>query len=141
MLEEASVPEIVRVNLAQVVLMLKGMGVHNPSKFDYLTPPNMQSLKKACELLYALGAINEKMMFDHLKDKWTGFGWNMLSCDGHNIGELLEVFSKLSNNKPTVIVAKTIKGKGVSFMENNVNWHHKAPSKKEFNIALKEYEK
>ena len=39
------------------------------------------------------GAINEKMMFDHLKDKWTGFGWNMLSCDGHNIGELLEVFS------------------------------------------------
>ena len=60
-LEEASVPEIVRVNLAQVVLMLKGMGVHNPSKFDYLTPPNMQSLKKACELLYALGAINEKM--------------------------------------------------------------------------------
>jgi HrpA-like RNA helicase len=60
-LEETSVPEILRVNLAQVVLMLKGMGVHNPAKFDYLTPPNRQSLKKACELLYALDAVDERM--------------------------------------------------------------------------------
>ncbi len=84
------------------------------------------------------GAINEKMMFDHLKDKWTGFGWNMLSCDGHNIGELLEVFSKLSNNKPTVIVAKTIKGKGVSFMENNNDWHHGRLTEKLFQQAINE---
>ena len=77
-------------------------------------------------------------MFDHLKDKWTGFGWNMLSCDGHNIGELLEVFSKLSNNKPTVIVAKTIKGKGVSFMEDDNNWHYKVPDDSELKHALTE---
>jgi HrpA-like RNA helicase len=60
-LDEASVPEILRVNLAQVVLMLKGMGVHNPAKFDYLTAPNSQSLKKACQLLFALNALNAKM--------------------------------------------------------------------------------
>jgi HrpA-like RNA helicase len=60
-LKERSVPEILRVNLAQVVLMLKGMGVHNPAKFDYLTPPDRQSLKKACELLYALEALDETM--------------------------------------------------------------------------------
>ena len=54
-------PEILRVNLAQVVLMLKGMGVHNPANFDYLTAPNRQSLKKACELLYALDAVDERM--------------------------------------------------------------------------------
>jgi HrpA-like RNA helicase len=60
-LEETSVPEILRVNLAQVVLMLKGMGVHNPAKFDYLTAPNQQSLKKACSLLYALEALDERM--------------------------------------------------------------------------------
>lgn len=60
-LEETSVPEILRVNLAQVVLMLKGMGVHNPADFDYLTPPAKQSLKKACELLYALEALDDKL--------------------------------------------------------------------------------
>ncbi len=60
-LEETSVPEILRVNLAQVVLMLKGMGVHNPADFDYLTPPDKQSLKKACELLYALEALDDKL--------------------------------------------------------------------------------
>ena len=60
-LDKVSTPEILRVNLAQVVLMLKGMGVHSPTNFDYLTPPNRNSLKKACELLYALGALNGKM--------------------------------------------------------------------------------
>lgn len=60
-LEQASVPEILRVNLAQVVLMLKGMGVHNPTDFDYLTPPGKQNLKKACELLYALEALDDKL--------------------------------------------------------------------------------
>lgn len=60
-LEEASTPEILRVNLAQVVLMLKGMGVHNPADFDYLTPPSKQSLKKACELLYALEALDDQL--------------------------------------------------------------------------------
>lgn len=60
-LEELSVPEILRVNLAQVVLMLKGMGVYNPIKFDYLTAPSMDSLKKATQLLFALGALDKKM--------------------------------------------------------------------------------
>ena len=60
-LQEASVPEILRVNLAQVVLMLKGMGVHNPRQFDYLTAPNLQSLKKASQLLFALGALDKRL--------------------------------------------------------------------------------
>jgi HrpA-like RNA helicase len=60
-MEEVSVPEILRVNLAQVVLMLKGMGVHNPSNFDFVTAPDPQSLKKACELLFALGALDDHL--------------------------------------------------------------------------------
>lgn len=60
-LQEASVPEILRVNLAQVVLMLKGMGVHDPKKFDYLTAPNLESLKKASRLLFALGALDKRL--------------------------------------------------------------------------------
>ena len=60
-MEELAVPEILRVNLAQVILMLKGMGVHNPANFDYVTRPNRKSLKKACETLFALGALDEGM--------------------------------------------------------------------------------
>jgi HrpA-like RNA helicase len=58
---DASVPEVLRVNLAQVVLMLKGMGVHNPTKFDYVTAPNILSLKKASQLLFALGALDKRL--------------------------------------------------------------------------------
>lgn len=61
-----AVPEILRVNLAQVVLMLKGMGIHDPSQFDYLTLPNRVSLQRACQLLFALGALSETMeLTDH----------------------------------------------------------------------------
>lgn len=60
-LARTGVPEISRVNLAQVVLMLKGMGVHDPFHFDYLTPPSRASLKRACQLLFALGALTENM--------------------------------------------------------------------------------
>ena len=84
------------------------------------------------------GAINEKMTFDHLKSKWSGFGWNMISCDGHNIEELLDAFSKRATNKPTVIVAKTTKGKGISFMENNNDWHHGRLTEKLYEEAIKE---
>lgn len=67
-LEAATIPEVLRVNLAQVVLQLKSMGVHDPRTFDFLTPPSEQSLLKAFELLYALGAIDSEMkLSDHGK--------------------------------------------------------------------------
>jgi HrpA-like RNA helicase len=60
-LSKVTTPEISRVNLAQVILMLKGMGVHDPNSFDYLTRPSVESLKQATKLLYALGALNEQL--------------------------------------------------------------------------------
>lgn len=60
-LEKTTPPEMSRVNLSQVVLQLKGMGIHDPRCFDYVTPPSTQHLLKACEQLYALGALDEKM--------------------------------------------------------------------------------
>ncbi len=84
------------------------------------------------------GAINSKMVFEQLKSKWSGFGWNTISCDGHSVKDLLDAFKNKSSDKPTVIVAKTVKGKGVSFMENNNDWHHGRLTEKLFNEALKE---
>lgn len=79
------------------------------------------------------------MSLDNLPDKLKSFNWNVLEIDGHNIQEIYEAIeeSKLSD-KPTVIVANTIKGKGVSFMENNAGWHGKAPNKEDFENAMLE---
>ena len=83
------------------------------------------------------GVIGKKMNYKNLKDKWEGFGWNTILCDGHNMAELLNVLKIKKKNIPTAIIAKTIKGKGVNFMENNNDWHHGRLSKNLFEEAIK----
>jgi transketolase len=83
------------------------------------------------------GAIGKKMNYEDLKNKWAGFGWNIVLCDGHNIAELLKALKIREKNKPTAVIAKTIKGKGVNFMENNNDWHHGRLTKNLFNEAIK----
>jgi transketolase len=75
-----------------------------------------------------------------LKQKFISFGWDAEIINGHDFDQLfLSLKNSKKNKKPKAIIANTIKGKGVSFMENNVDWHHKAPSPSEFKIALNEY--
>jgi len=86
------------------------------------------------------GRTDDIMNLEPLLNKWEAFGWHAISCDGHNIKELLEAF-RIANSvklKPTVIIAHTVKGKGVSFMEHVVDFHGRAPTEKEREIALKE---
>ena len=72
--------------------------------------------------------------------KFEAFGWNVLVIDGHNYDEILEAIEKAKNHKgqPTAVVCKTVKGKGVSFMENQASWHGSAPNKEQCEQALKE---
>jgi transketolase len=88
------------------------------------------------------GRIEEIMNLEPLVNKWEAFGWHVVQCDGHNIDELIEAFvdAKSIHLKPTVIIAHTVKGKGVSFMEHVVDFHGRAPSEKEKEIALQELE-
>jgi len=74
--------------------------------------------------------------------KWQAFGWHVIEVDGHDLTQLIDAFkqAKLVKGQPTVIIAHTIKGKGVSFMENNPDFHGKAPNAEEVEIALKELE-
>jgi len=74
--------------------------------------------------------------------KWQAFGWHVIEVDGHDLTQLIDAFkqAKLVKGQPTVIIAHTIKGKGVSFMENNPDFHGKAPNAAEMEIALKELE-
>jgi transketolase len=86
------------------------------------------------------GRTEEIMNLEPVVNKWESFGWHVIQCDGHNIQELLEAFglAKVTPMKPTIIIAHTVKGKGVSFMEHIVDFHGRAPTIEEKNIALKE---
>ena len=86
------------------------------------------------------GRVSEVMSLHPLAEKWRGFGWYVIEVDGHNMAALHKAFdtAKKIKEKPTVIIAKTIKGKGVSFMENVVDFHGRAPSADETGLALRE---
>jgi transketolase len=84
------------------------------------------------------GANEEVMSISPLADKWRAFGWRVLEIDGHDMKQILEALnaSKERQGRPTVIIARTVKGKGVSFMENQAKWHSGAPSQAEFERAM-----
>jgi transketolase len=88
------------------------------------------------------GWNKEVMNIDPLVDKWQAFGWSVVEIDGHNMAEILDAFQKAHEIKgPVVIIAHTVKGKGVSFMENACEWHGLAPNAEETAKALQELEK
>jgi transketolase len=86
------------------------------------------------------GRTEDVMALEPLGDKWRSFGWNVLFMDGNDMWQVLETIGEARRHRgsPTVIVAKTIKGKGVSFMENNVGFHGKAPNEQEYEQAMKD---
>ena len=86
------------------------------------------------------GAVKDVMNVMPYESKLEAFGWNVITIDGHNLEEILDAFKKAKEvkGKPTAIVAKTVKGKGVSFMENQASWHGKAPNEEQYNQAMAE---
>ena len=88
------------------------------------------------------GWNRDVMNLEPFAEKWRAFGWHVIEVDGHHFGQLMEAFdqAKRVKGQPAVIIAHTIKGKGVSFMENNPDFHGKAPNAEQVEIALKELE-
>jgi transketolase len=86
------------------------------------------------------GAVNEIMPLEPFADKWKSFNWHVMEINGHDIHQLIAAFNtaKTIRDKPVVIIARTVKGKGVSFMENQAYWHGVAPSKELFETAMAE---
>lgn len=93
--------------------------------------------------IQSLGSVAETIALEPFVDKWRAFGWRAIEIDGHSHDELAEAYGqvKTSNGKPTAIICHTIKGKGVSFMENTVLWHYRTPQGSEYEAALREIEK
>lgn len=93
--------------------------------------------------IQSLAPVKDTLDLEPFEDKWRSFNWNVKSVDGHNHDELTSVLSSLpleSNSLPNCIIAHTIKGKGISFMENKVLWHYRSPQGEEFEQAMKELE-
>ena len=89
------------------------------------------------------GRTEDIMSLEPLEDKFKAFNWNVYKCNGNDIRDLITIFNNIqnkSNEKPTVIIASTIKGKGVKFMENDNSFHGRAPSITEYEKAIKELE-
>jgi len=86
------------------------------------------------------GSINEVMNPYPIDKKFASFGFNVINIDGHDFKEILNAFENAKNTtgRPTAIIAKTIKGKGISFMENLAAWHGKAPNEEQYNKAIEE---
>ena len=86
------------------------------------------------------GKITDVKGLNKIEEKFEGFGFNVITVNGNNIEQLIDAFerAKMVKGMPTAIVAKTVKGKGVSFMENVAEWHGKAPNEEQFNLAIKE---
>jgi transketolase len=92
--------------------------------------------------IQSFGDVEKVLNLEPLKDKFIAFGWNTIEVDGHDQAAILEVLSvnKQSARKPTIVIAHTIKGKGVPFMENELAWHYKSPNDEQLKAALESLE-
>ncbi|MPN31697.1 Transketolase [bioreactor metagenome] len=88
------------------------------------------------------GKTEDVMPVKPFKEKWESFGWNVEYVDGHDVDELFTAFEKANNvkKKPTVIVAYTIKGKGISYMEDVVEWHAGKVNEEQYKLGMQELE-
>jgi transketolase len=104
-----------------------------------------QRLENLCVIVdynkwQATARSNETLMLAPLADKWRAFGWDAHEVDGHDVAELARRMQHMPNGsgKPVALIAHTVKGKGVSFMEDDNNWHYRAPTADEVVLAHKE---
>lgn len=90
--------------------------------------------------IQSLGKVKDVLDLEPFAEKWSAFGWGVRQIDGHDLAQIEETLESLpaAANKPTCVVAHTVKGKGVSFMENKVLWHYRSPDREEMSKAMTE---
>lgn len=110
-----AVPLAVNMNIGNLVVVVDQNGLQSDGKCQEITGTNLKKI-------------------------WSAYGWNTIVCDGHCINELMVALTHTKKKQPTVILAQTIKGKGISFMENDNTWHHHELSKQNYDLAVTELE-
>lgn len=131
-------------NPANVFVLMGDGEMQEGSVWEALMHASHRNLNKIVAIidrnrLQIDGCTENVKSLDPLDEKLKAFNWNVIEIDGHNIQQIYEAIDcAKKSDKPTAILANTIKGKGVSFMENNAGWHGKAPSDEDFECAMKE---
>ena len=124
------------------VICLIGDGeCHEGTIWESANIANNLGLGNLCVIVDWNGSAAQLMPRDDLIKKWQAFGWDTFTVDGHSNDDMINVFKKLKfnfNSSPKAILAKTIKGKGVSFFEGHGKWHHKIPNESEMEKILQE---
>lgn len=89
------------------------------------------------------GSTEDVMALENLKEKWTAFGWDVVEINGNDVRSIINAVeeAKKVQGKPHMIICNTVKGKGVSFMENNAKWHHGVPTEEQLRIAMEDLER
>ena len=102
----------------------------------------LDSLTAICDRngLQLDGPVSEIMPLEPFAAKWRAFGWEIVECDGHSVEEVADALDRAAEVKdaPTLVLARTVKGKGVSFMEGRFEWHGKAPDDQQYRRAVAE---
>lgn len=88
------------------------------------------------------GNTEDVLRLESVRDRWSSFGWHVIEIDGHDIGQIIDALLKADEHKsqPSMIILNTVKGKGVSFMENNVDFHGVPPNEMEYKLAMREFD-
>lgn len=128
-------------NDTQRVFCIIGDGEANEgSVWEAITLAGQHKLKNLICIVDYNHSLERSIAWGDLEEKFSSFGWETCSIDGHNHKELREKLSSKNHEKPFVIIANTIKGKGCPSIENNPAWHHRAPNDEELEMLIKELE-
>ena len=129
-------------NMNNKIYALLGDGeCHEGTVWEAANVANNLQLGNLCAIVDWNGSANQLMPRDSLREKWEAFGWNATVIDGHSEMEMNDCFTNMDfslNSSPKVVLAKNIKGKGVSFLEGHGKWHHKIPNSDELKNIIEE---
>lgn len=124
------------------VFVLIGDGeCHEGSIWEAANIAANRNLDNICAIIDLNKSAQQLMPIDNMQEKWKAFGWNVITVDGHSKKSIdlgLKKMNKFKNLQPVAIIANTVKGKGVSFIEGHGIWHHKIPNKNEMNLIREE---
>lgn len=126
--------KIQKKNNRMIVLLGDGE-CHEGTVWEAVNVANNKKLGNLCAIVDWNQSGMQLLPEDDMPKKWAAFGWNVQVVDGHNEEEIIQAFQKVNFNQdgtPTVIIAKTIKGKGVPFIEGHGIWHHRVPNQEEY---------
>ncbi len=135
----------IKKNPNKIIALMSDGECNEGSVWEAALFAGAQKLSNLCVIIdfnkwQATDRSQSVMALDPLKEKWQTFGWSAYETDGHDISGLVNLFSKIpdGSGKPVAIICHTVKGKGVSFMEDNNNWHYRTPKAEEIQAAKKE---